>query len=193
MAPEDRGDAPEDLVRRIRGGDRSAEEEMVARYRRPILIVLSGARRDASAIDDLFQDTFRLAIEKIQSGAIRDPGKLPAFLCSLARNLTIEHFRRVARHPAAPPPDESSIPDRAAGPFEEAARSERAAIVQRVLAELPSNRDRQILYRFFIAEDDKERICRDLGLSCLHFNRVLFRAQERYRELYRKTAEGGAR
>jgi RNA polymerase sigma-70 factor (ECF subfamily) len=67
---------------------------------------------------------------------------------------------------------------------------ERAALVRRVLAEMPSERDRQILFRFYLAEDDKESICLDLGLTSLHFNRVLFRARERYRELYEETAAG---
>lgn len=62
--------------------------------------------------------------------------------------------------------------------------------MRRVLAELPSDRDREILFRFYIAEDEKDSICRDLGLTSLHFNRVLFRARERYRELYEETTRG---
>jgi RNA polymerase sigma-70 factor, ECF subfamily len=58
-----------------------------------------------------------------------------------------------------------------------------------VINELPSDRDRQILFRFYIAEEEKERICADLCLTGLHFNRVLFRARARYRELYEKTAK----
>ena len=49
---------------------------------------------------------------------------------------------------------------------------------------MKSARDRQVLFRFYIAEENKEDICSDLGLSSLHFNRVLFRARERFRELY---------
>jgi hypothetical protein len=32
-------------------------------------------------------------------------------------------------------------------------------------------------------------ICRDLQLSDLHFNRVLFRARQRYKELFEKWQE----
>ena len=60
--------------------------------------------------------------------------------------------------------------------------------MKRVLSEMPSDRDRQILFRFYIAEDEKDSICRDLDLTSLHFNRVLFRARERYRDLYLETA-----
>jgi RNA polymerase sigma-70 factor (ECF subfamily) len=55
--------------------------------------------------------------------------------------------------------------------------------VRRLIGELDTDRDRQILYRFYIAEEDKERICADLELSSLHFNRVLFRARQRFKEL----------
>ncbi|HET9795380.1 MAG TPA: hypothetical protein VFS34_13075, partial [Thermoanaerobaculia bacterium] len=68
MPTEDRAAEPESLVRRIREGDLSAEEELVCRYQRPVSVVLATARRDAPAIDDLFQETFRIAIEKIRSG-----------------------------------------------------------------------------------------------------------------------------
>lgn len=193
MAAEDHADGPEALVRRIRSGDRAAEEELVCRFRRAVAVVLSGARRDPSAIDDLFQETFRIAIEKIRAGALREPERLPAFLCSLARNLAIEHFRRVAKHPVESSSKAETLASAASGPLEDLLRSERVALVRRVLSELASERDREILYRFYIAEEDKGRICRDLGLSSLHFNRVLFRARERYRELYRQVSEGRAR
>jgi RNA polymerase sigma-70 factor (ECF subfamily) len=61
-----------------------------------------------------------------------------------------------------------------------------------VLAELPSERDRQVLFRFYLAEEDKDQICKDLGLSSLHFNRVVFRARERYRDLYLKKTPSSA-
>ena len=181
------GAAPE-LVRRIRAGDADAESELVARYRRGVTILLRRASRDPSVVDDLYQQTFQIALEKIRRGDLREPERLSGFLCSLARNLVIEHFRRPANR--FPGPVEGALPaDPAPGPLESLLRLERASIVRRVLAELPSERDREILFRFYIAEDEKESICRDLGLTSLHFNRVLFRARERYRQLYEETAK----
>ena len=52
-----------------------------------------------------------------------------------------------------------------------------------LLNELGQPRDREILQRFYVQEEDKERICNDLHLDGAHFNRVLFRARERFREL----------
>ena len=186
-------ECPASLVTRIARGDREGEEELINRYRRGVLAVLSGARRDPAAIDDLYQETFRIAIEKIRSGALREPEKLSGFLCGLARNLAIDHFRRAAKHPLIAFPDGETLASDAPDPLDDLLRSERAAIARRVLSELPTERDREILHRFYVAEEDKERICLDLGLTSLHFNRVLFRARERYREHYGKAARKGER
>jgi DNA-directed RNA polymerase specialized sigma24 family protein len=53
----------------------------------------------------------------------------------------------------------------------------------RMLDEMPAERDREILVRFYLNDEDKEQICRDLRLSEEHFNRVIFRARNRFREL----------
>jgi DNA-directed RNA polymerase specialized sigma24 family protein len=81
-----------------------------------------------------------------------------------------------------------------AGQLGELLERENAALVRRVLHELGNERDRQILLRFYIAEEDKERLSEDFGLSSLQFNRVLHRARQRYKELLvARLAEAGAR
>ena len=52
-----------------------------------------------------------------------------------------------------------------------------------MLDELPVQRDREILLRFYLNDEDKDSICAGLGVDSTHFNRVLFRAKERFREL----------
>ena len=44
-------------------------------------------------------------------------------------------------------------------------------------------RDRQVLVRYYLRDEDKATLCHDLGLSDEHFNRVLHRARERFRAL----------
>jgi RNA polymerase sigma-70 factor (ECF subfamily) len=185
-ASSDAGNAA-DLVSRIRGGDRQAEGELVERYGRGVITILRRATRNDAVSDDLYQDTFRIALEKVRQGELRESEKLAAFICSVARNLVIEYFRRTARHESLAETAEADRPHYAApDQLEELLQQERAAIVRQVIDELPTDRDRQLLFRFYIAEDDKQRICADLGLSSLHFNRVLHRARERYKELYER-------
>jgi len=186
-------ETPAELVRRIRSGDAAAESELVSRYGRGVTILIHRSSGNASAVDDLYQQTFQIALEKIRRGDLREPERLSGFICSLARNLVIDHFRRAAAHRFPGPIEGTGAADPAPGPLESLLRAEKASIVRRVLAELPAERDREILFRFYIAEDEKDSICRDLGLTSLHFNRVLFRARERYRELYEETARKSAK
>jgi len=187
---EERSITAAELVRRIRDGDATAEAEIVSRYRRGVALLIRRASVDTSAADDVHQQTFIIALEKIRHGDVREPEKLSGFIASVARNLMIGHFRKAAadRMPASEQEDRAADP--APGPLDNLLKIEKAAIVRRVLSELPSERDREILFRFYIAEDDKDAISRDLGLTSLHFNRVLFRARERYRELYAEITSG---
>jgi RNA polymerase sigma-70 factor, ECF subfamily len=55
--------------------------------------------------------------------------------------------------------------------------------VKKVIREMSSPRDRAILVRFYLDEDEKETICRDMGLSPLQFDKILHRARGRLRKL----------
>jgi len=177
----------QELVERIRRGDLTAEAELVRRFSRGVSAIVRRSSRDRSAVEDVCQETFRVALEKLRRGDMREPHKLPGFIAALARNLVIDHFRRLPRHrmdAGAPGEPIDSSPN----PLDALLQKEQSTIVRQVLAELDTERDRQILFRYYVAEEDKERICSDLGLTSLHFNRVLFRARERYRTLYEQMA-----
>ena len=173
---------PEELVRRIVDGEGDAEDELVRRYGGRVRAVIASARPDAATAEDLFQETFRIGLEKVRGGRVREPAKLGAFLAALARCLAIDEFRRLAAHRSNGTLDED-LPDTGPDPADRALLSERAGKARRVLGRLGA-RDRAVLTRFCVAGEDKDALCRELGLSRLHFNRVLFRARERYRSLY---------
>ncbi|MBV8806084.1 MAG: sigma-70 family RNA polymerase sigma factor, partial [Sinobacteraceae bacterium] len=70
-----------------------------------------------------------------------------------------------------------------AEPSDETMEREIAAQVKNVIRGMSSQRDRAILVRFYLDEEDKEVICRDLGLSPLQFDKILHRARGRLRKL----------
>jgi RNA polymerase sigma-70 factor (ECF subfamily) len=176
---------PGELVSRIQGGDRQAEDELVRRYARGVSGIIARAGCDPAMIEDVCQDTLRITIEKVRRGDVREPDRLSGFIASLARNLVITHFRksgtRDARLLIDSPGDGSMEP---ANQLQRLLEEEQAQMVRKVLSEMSSERDRQVLYRYYLAEEDKERICADLGLTAVHFNLVLFRARERFRDLF---------
>jgi RNA polymerase sigma-70 factor, ECF subfamily len=173
-----------DLAWRIAAGDASAEEELVRRYSRGILVLLRRSGAPPELADDLHQEVFRIVLERLRRRGLDDPAGLAAFLRGTARNLVIAERRKTARRRTEADDEEL---DRAVNPSPSQLSSvlldEEAGIVRRLIGELPTDRDRQLLLRFYVAEEDKESICADLGLDSLHFNRVLFRARQRFKEL----------
>jgi len=191
----DEAAAAADLVRRIAGGDDAAEGELAQRYRRGLLHLLRHLGAPPELADDLAQETFRIVLERLRRGGLAEPAGLAAFLRGTARNLLVAERRKTARRrtwgdtgelaeAVAPAPSQ----------LQSVLVDEEAEMVRRLIGELPTDRDRQLLLRFYVGEEDKERICADLGLDSLHFNRVLFRARQRFKELLerstgRRTAE----
>ena len=76
--------------------------------------------------------------------------------------------------------------DERSDPSLNVASQARAKAIRKVLQELPNLRDRQLLVRLYLNDEDKSSICRDLNLTEEHFNRVVYRARERFRVLLNK-------
>lgn len=180
-----------DIVSRIAAGDHDAETELVERYGRRLAFLLRRWTRDPDAAQDLFQETFRQAIEKLRGGELRDPERLSSYLVGLAKNLATYHYRKGDRRSAhhGETDERTQHADPGPGPETRLADREKAVLVRRVLAELPTERDREVLSRFYLVEDDSKTICDELGLAVTHFKRVLFRARQRYRALFETHAD----
>ena len=177
-------EAAADLVRRIHAGDAVAETELVERYSRGLLYMLRRTAGDPALAEDLHQEAFRILLERLRERGLEEPERLAGFLHRTAKNLFVASYRKGARRKTDGEVEGmEAMPDPASGPLQETLRQEEARWVRRLIGELDTDRDREILYRFYIAEEEKDLICAGLGLSSLHFNRVLFRARQRFKEI----------
>jgi RNA polymerase sigma-70 factor, ECF subfamily len=178
-----------DLVRRIGQGDRRAEEDLVRRYQRGLAYLLQRRTRDPQLALDLAQDTFRIAIEKLRRGPIEQVDRVAAYLRGTALNLATAHGRKDARRGTTTDSDAvDAAADQTAGPFDNASSEQVQRIVRKLLDELPVPRDREILVQTYLEDQDKSAICEALGVDSAHYNRVLFRAKQRFRELLTSAA-----
>lgn len=175
-----------DLAGRIASGDPAAEAELVERYSRGVFFMLRHTTGDFALAEDLHQETFRIVLERLRGPGLADPGRLAGFLQRTARNLSIGEYRKQARRPTDALDELEPPADPAPGQLSQAVLDEEAAVVRRLIGELRGDRDRQVLYRFYIAEEPKQQICDELGLSSLHFNRVLHRARQRFKDLFER-------
>jgi RNA polymerase sigma-70 factor (ECF subfamily) len=178
-----------ELVKRIAEGDRRAEEELVRRYQRGLIYLVRRRTRDPQLALDIAQDTFRIAIEKLRQSPIDQVERLGAYLRGTALNLASADVRKNVRRATTADSDAvDAAADHTAGPFDNVSKEQVQLIVRRLLAELPVQRDREVLIRTYLEDEDKSSICESLGIDSAHYNRVLFRAKQRLRELLTSAA-----
>jgi RNA polymerase sigma-70 factor (ECF subfamily) len=90
----------EALVARCRDGDDDAFDELLQRYRYPILNFIYRLLGDATEAEDVAQDTFVRAYRYLDEF---DPHrKFSTWLFALARHAAIDRLRWRARHPTTP-------------------------------------------------------------------------------------------
>jgi RNA polymerase sigma-70 factor (ECF subfamily) len=139
-----------------------------------------------SLIPDLCQETFVIAIDKIRKGDLREHEKLSGFMVGIARVISLAYLRDPQNREIGI--DEGvNLNDMSPNQHDHLLREEITMITRQTINSLKSARDREVLYRYYIEEDDKEQICSDLGLSNSRFNVVLCRAKKQFEKLYRKT------
>lgn len=174
------------LVLRIQAGDHRAETELIEKYSRAVGFEARKQGKGAPYADDIFQETFCIALEKIRDGKLEEPQKLASFLMGIAQN-TAKEFRRkeIKHHPFNYQPSKE-IPKAPGNPLIDLMKQEKAEIIRLYIRELKPPRDREILSRFFLLDEDKDSICRDLGITREHFSRVIHRAKKRFEKLLLK-------
>ncbi|HXY96818.1 MAG TPA: sigma-70 family RNA polymerase sigma factor [Steroidobacteraceae bacterium] len=146
--------------------------------------------RDPEVAADILQDAAVTTLEKLRSGEIAHPENLGGYLYRVAINHLRNH-RRKDRSALSSPAQLEELRDSVDDPdWERVGRPQWAAAARRMLAEMPAARDRELLVRFYLNDEDKDAICRELNLSQEHFNRVIFRARNRFRELLEQRGFG---
>jgi RNA polymerase sigma factor (sigma-70 family) len=124
------------LVTASRWGDREAFGRIVRRYQGMVTGVIFAACGDLHRSEDLAQETF-IAAWKSLSG-LREPAKLPAWLCQVARHRVLDDARSDARRDAR---QNRAIHDRdeapAPSPQEELLSQEERELLWKTLREIP--------------------------------------------------------
>ena len=129
---------------------------------------------------DVLQDAVATTLHKLRSGTTVPPDVLAGYVFRTAMN-HLRNRRRRARARAEDTDALDGCADETASPVDESQRDATRRLVRRVLAGLSSARDREVLVRFYLDEQDRDTVCAALGLTPLQFNQVIFRARERMR------------
>lgn len=160
------------------------EEVWIAHHLPGVRSLLQQLTKDADLANDLTQDVLIAALQAQREQRIREPGALVAYLHQTARNLAVMHARK-ARPESMPdlPDGETAWSVLQRSPQEHYESNELVMMARRVIDELPVPRDRELLIGFYVHDIDKQQLMQRFGLSREHFDRVIFRARSRMREL----------
>jgi RNA polymerase sigma-70 factor (ECF subfamily) len=141
--------------------------------------------RDANIAQEILQEAVATTIAHSRAGRVSDPKRLGGYVYRVALNLYRNHRREYANRPGVHAADEEVDQLPAQRITEEAAAMDSSIMrhVVAVIESLPTARDREIVKRFYLDEEDKAEICRSLELTPLHFDRVIHRARQRMRAL----------
>ena len=173
-----------DIATRIGAGDSAAEAALVERLEPGLSLILkSRCGSDTHLAADLTQETLLILLKRLRSRALDDPSRIAAFAAQTARQLAFDSRRRFAirrtvvdseqvESTAIEAPNDDSVVD-----------DSLVSLVRELLAKLPSDRDREVLRRFYFLDQDKAEICRLLNLAPGTFDQVIFRARGRMREM----------
>lgn len=185
---ESESDIAATIVKGILAGDTAAELQMIERYKRGLRFVLRRKCHDPDLAEDISQETWRIVIERIRNNELRDAKKLSAFILQTAKNQLLMHFRKsdVKRQQTG---IGEALESEYSGPLTQSPedvleRHNLGLLVQTVIKELNTPRDRELLHRYYIHEQDKSLICNELNVNAKNFDNVLYRCKQRFKTLW---------
>jgi RNA polymerase sigma-70 factor (ECF subfamily) len=135
-------------------------------------------------LEDRVHDIFLAITESIQKGDLREPRFLTAYIRTIVRRQiaclldNVIHTRRTYTDLETIGP----VSDRNPTPERNAIEQENFKFAMRILKALPA-RDRNILIRFYLMEQEPDQICREMNLTETQFRLVKSRAKARFGEL----------
>jgi RNA polymerase sigma-70 factor, ECF subfamily len=170
----------ENYLRALQNRDPETENHLVASFYKAIQAKLQSRLRWPELVQDARQETFLRVFVYFRSGkTLANPASLPGFVHGVCHNVAMEFLRSHTRHDqiaenVPEPVDTSSDPEG------QMVTTERKQIVRKLLGELPV-KDRELLRRVLLEEEDKDAVSKELGVDRNYLRVLLYRARLRFK------------
>jgi RNA polymerase sigma factor (sigma-70 family) len=170
------------VVEQIRAGDPAGGEALYRNLASGARLFLQ-RRLATQDVEDRVHDLFVIVVETILRGELREPERLMGFVRTvLSRQLNLEISSMIHKR-------QTSIDLESAGdlttadptPEQQAAIHQKVALMKQVLTKM-SDREFEVLNRFYLREQPPERIRMDMGLTQTQFNLLKSRAKAKLTE-----------
>jgi len=183
---DDERHAPVDwqnLVMRIQRGDDSGMEDLYRLFSRGIRFYLC-RQLGMQELDDKVHDTFLIVVQAIRRGDLREPDRLMGFVRTVVRRQVAAHIDHVvhSRRDELHLDVGVRVADGRRNPEQSMAFQQKVDFMLEILSQL-SERDCEILTRFYPDEQTQDQICREMTLTETQFRLLKSRAKARFGEL----------
>ena len=175
------------LVESIRRGELRGMEELYRVFSRGVRFYLC-RQLGPQDLDDKVHDTFLIVVQAIRKGELREPERLMGFVRTVVRRQVAAQIDRAvqSRRDQAELDSSVFVSDHRDTPEEAAILRQHEEVAETVLRSV-SERDREILTRFYLMEQTQQEICDEMNLSETQFRLLKSRAKARFGELGKKT------
>lgn len=174
------------LVAQVQAGKDEGMENLYRLFSRGIRYYLC-RQLGPQELEDKVHDTFLIVVNAIQRGDLREPDRLMGFVRTVVRRQVAAYIEQAVhtRRDQADLESGASVVDRKQNPEQAAILRQKSVLMKSVLESM-SDRDREILRRFYIDEQSQEEICREMDLTETQFRLLKSRAKTKFGELGRK-------
>ncbi len=166
------------------GMDRARIEALIAASYAGLRLTLRRRTGDPEVAADLLNSAISKAWENWQAGKISNPEQIAGYVYQVALNLLRNYRRSSSVRPDKRAPSQAleNVAASTEG-TQEWLTTRLMREVRKIVESLPTERDRIIVKRFYLDEEEKGDICRDLAIDPLQFDKIVFRARARLRNL----------
>lgn len=149
-----------DLIKGFIAGNDACFDVLLSRYKSKVFTTIYLIVKDKCVAEDLFQDVMIKVVRMIRSGKYNEEGKFLPWVIRIARNLAIDHFRKVQRNPIQRENEDFNIFNsiqRAEGSSEERIiKEENARYIRELIQRLPDKQREVLVMRSYADLSFKE-------------------------------------
>jgi len=179
------------LVSQIRDGEEAGMEQLYKLFSRGIRYYLC-RQLGPQELEDKVHDTFLIVVNAVRRGDLREPERLMGFVRTVVRRQVAAYIEQAVHNRREQTDLETgvTVADRKRNPEQEAMIRQKADLMKSALSAL-SDRDREILVRFYLKEQPQEQICREMDLTETQFRLLKSRAKAKFGEIGKKKLAAG--
>lgn len=177
----------EDIVSGIFKGDLACEDALYRKYQAGLTLMLEKRTDDRARAEDLCQDTLLIVLLNLRKGDLREVEKLTGYVYQTAKYVHLAWTRLASTKTDR---NHQNTDDIVSDDNPETLQIRRQEIeaIRSLISELNMPRDRELLVRHYVEEQNKKEICDALQVSATHFDRIIYRAKSRFKAILEEKA-----